>query len=123
MSLATMFDSVAFLNVFINLLDSLINAKNNGFMQYDNIDLSFISNSPPRWVTYLNQVRTINSNGPLFYCLICNKYIDLVCLSLFHQLELKDWQKFSIRYLTQHNDIDYNEEEFQLDEKDMEYQT
>ena len=40
-SLATMFDSVAFLNVFINLLDSLINAKNNGFMQYDNIDLSF----------------------------------------------------------------------------------
>ena len=31
-SLATMFDSVAFLNVFINLLDSLINAKNNGFM-------------------------------------------------------------------------------------------
>lgn len=40
-SLATMFDSVALLDVFINLLDSLINAMNNGFMQYDNIDLAF----------------------------------------------------------------------------------
>lgn len=40
-SLATTFDSVAFLSVFINLLDSLINAKNNGFMQYDNIDLTY----------------------------------------------------------------------------------
>ena len=103
----------------IDLDNKDIHCKNCG----DSIDLSFISNSPLRLVTYLNQVRTINSNGPLFYCLICNKYIDWVCLSLFHQLELKDWQKFSIRYLTQHNDIDYNEEEFQLDEKDMEYQT
>lgn len=40
-SLATTIDSVAFLSVFTNLLDSLINAKNNGFMQYDNIDLSY----------------------------------------------------------------------------------
>ena len=40
-SLATVFDGVAFLNVFVNFLDSIINAKNNGFMQYDNIDVSF----------------------------------------------------------------------------------
>lgn len=40
-SLATVCDGVAFLSVFVNLLDSVINAKNNGFMQYDNIDVSF----------------------------------------------------------------------------------
>ncbi|MBE5934401.1 MAG: FHA domain-containing protein [Lachnospiraceae bacterium] len=40
-SLATVLDGVAFLNVFINLLDAVIMVKNNGFMQYDNVDLNF----------------------------------------------------------------------------------
>ena len=40
-SLATSLDGVAFLHVFINLIDSIIMVKNNGFMQYDNVDLNF----------------------------------------------------------------------------------
>ena len=40
-SVATMLDGVAFLNVFINLLDAVIMVKNNGFIQYDNVDFNF----------------------------------------------------------------------------------
>ena len=40
-SVATMLDGVAFLNVFINLLDAVIMVKNNGFIQYDNVDFKF----------------------------------------------------------------------------------
>jgi hypothetical protein len=40
-SMATMLDGVAFLNAFINLLDAVIMVKNNGFMQYDNVDFNF----------------------------------------------------------------------------------
>ena len=71
-SLATTLDSVAFLSVFINLLDSVINAKNNGFMQYDNIDLSFENiyvdfNNYKVYLIYIPIELGMYSNDILFY--------------------------------------------------------
>ena len=98
----------------IDLYDKEIQCKNCGNI----IELSSIPNSPPKWEKYFNHIRTLDAYGPLFYCLICNKYMDWVCFTTFHQIILNDQQTFRVQYLTLQNDIEYNDKEFEVDEKD-----
>ena len=71
---------------------------------------------------YINKDRTINAYGPLYYCFICCQYYDWVCFAKFHKIKLKEYEKYSISFLKEHNDIDYDDEELQIEEKNKEYQ-
>ena len=75
-----------------------------------------------RTYEYINFDRTVNAYGPIYYCLACRMIVCWICFTKFHKRELKGKEEYSLHFLKEQNDIDYEYPEFQDNGENKKYE-